>query len=256
MTGHWADGRLCPFDLETTSANPEEARIVQYAIGGVGGGFSTEMISILINPGVEIPDEAAAVHGITTERAQAEGRPADTAVSQLASVVREAIGNERPLAIYNARYDLTVLDRECRRYEVEVPDWSRALVVDPFVIDKFLHRFRKGSRKLADVCAHYGVELSEEEAHDAAADAIAAARLAWVLAKRGEAVARYPDILAVGGEWNRVKGVLPALHGAQVKWAADQAAGLQEYFKRQGKDEVVEPAWPVIPFQAQQELAA
>jgi hypothetical protein len=31
-----------------------------------------------------------------------------------------------------------------------VPEWERALVVDPFVIDKFLHRFRKGSRKLAD----------------------------------------------------------------------------------------------------------
>ena len=38
-------------------------------------------------------------------------------------------------------------------------------------------KFRKGSRKLADVVKHYGVSIGD--AHNADADALAAARLAW-----------------------------------------------------------------------------
>jgi DNA polymerase-3 subunit epsilon len=254
---HWADQRLLAFDVETTAPDPEEARIVQYAIGYVGGGQPTEIVAPLVNPGVEIPAGATEVHGITTERARAEGRDAREAVEILSGIICATIEGGSPIVAFNARFDLTVLDRECRRHGVLVPEWERALVVDPFVIDKFLHRFRKGSRKLAAVCEHYGAEL--DEAHEAGADAIAAARLAWVIAKRGEAVARYPDILTVGGEWNRVKDVLPALHMAQVKWALVQAKGLREYFERTGKAEEaagVRGDWPVVPFVAQQEMAA
>jgi DNA polymerase-3 subunit epsilon len=43
------------------------------------------------------------------------------------------------------------------------------LVVDPLVIDKWLDRYRKGSRKLEAICAHYGAVL--DEAHDADFDA-------------------------------------------------------------------------------------
>jgi DNA polymerase-3 subunit epsilon len=253
----WHDGRLLAFDLETTAADPEAARIVQYAIGYVGGGRDTEIVAPIVNPGVEIPEGASEVHGITTDQAVAEGRDARESVNIVAGIVKATIEGGHPIVAFNARYDLTVLDRECRRHGVVVPDWERALVVDPFVVDKFLDRFRRGSRKLNAVCAHYGAKL--DEAHEAGADAVAAARLAWVMAKRGQVVARYPDVLAVGAEWKRVKDVLPSLHMAQVKWALLQADGLREYFERQGKTEEavgVRGEWPVVPFVAQQELAA
>jgi DNA polymerase III epsilon subunit-like protein len=69
----WWNGRMAAFDLETTAANPEEARIVAAAVVLVGAGAETDSTTWLADPGIEIPEEAAEVHGITTERAQAEG---------------------------------------------------------------------------------------------------------------------------------------------------------------------------------------
>ena len=48
---------------------------------------------------------------------------------------------------------------------------------DPYVIDKAKDRYRKGKRTLTDVSAFYGVSL--DNAHEATADALAAARVAW-----------------------------------------------------------------------------
>jgi DNA polymerase-3 subunit epsilon len=244
----WADERLLAFDVETTSVDVETARIVQAAQVYVGGGQPTDSTVLLINPGVPIPEEATTVHGITDEMAR-EGLDAPTAMDELAHMIDLAISDGVPIVAYNARYDLTILDRELRRHGLLVPRWEDARVVDPHVIDKWLHRFRRGSRKLVDVCAHYGVEL--DGAHDAGADALAAARLAYVLAKRGAVEARYPEVVQMRATWKRVRDDLDALHAAQVVMAADQARGLRAYFERQGKTEeaasVVED-WPVVPF--------
>jgi DNA polymerase-3 subunit epsilon len=40
---------------------------------------------------------------------------------------------------------------------------------------------------------------------------------------------------------------LADLHREQVSWAAEQAASLEDYFRRQGRSEQVERVWPVIP---------
>jgi hypothetical protein len=47
-------------------------------------------------------------------------------------------------------------------------------------------------------------------------------------------------------EWEEVRHDLDQLHKAQEAWAAQQAAGLEEHFARQGKPERVERAWPVL----------
>jgi DNA polymerase III epsilon subunit-like protein len=141
----------------------------------------------------------------------------------------------------NARYDLTVLDRECRRHGVEtlldryVDDviWP---VIDPFVIDKAVDRYRKGSRTLAALCDHYRVSL--DGAHDSAADAIAAARVAWRLG------ATRPELAAMDVE---------ALHHKQIEWARQQAESLADYFRRTPGKEMwadgVRTEWPLIPHQ-------
>ena len=243
----WHDGRLCAFDLETTSANPEDARIVQFAVAYVGDGEPTTSASTLVNPGVPIPSEATAIHGITDERA-ATGLSALEATRRLSDVL-SLNATAMPLVIFNARFDLTVVDRECRRHGVEPPNWSQVLVIDPFVIDRHLDRYRKGSRKLDAMCEHYRATL--DGAHDAENDALAAARLAWVLAKRGQVVRRVRDakeqqeLEALVHEWDEVRNDLPALHAAQVRWAAEQAEGLEAHFKRQGRDEHVAREWPV-----------
>lgn len=254
----WHLGRLVAFDLETTSADPLQARIVTAAIAAVGGDAPPAALDWLADPGVEIPAEATEIHGITTEHARAKGDPiADVLEEVLETLTSWALEHGRPLVIYNARYDLTVLDREARRHGLE-PLTERGFpvyVIDPFVIDKHLDLFRRGGRKLADVCAHYGAKL--EEAHTAAADAIAAARLAWVLGAKGFVVraprshAEQSELLDAQAEWARVRHDLAALHEAQRVWARSEQLHLAGYFRDVGDPERaagVAPHWPVIPY--------
>ncbi|MFY9264887.1 MAG: exonuclease domain-containing protein [Solirubrobacterales bacterium] len=234
----WHSGRLAAFDIETTGIDHETDRIVTAAVSVVGNGLPPESHNWLVNPGIEIPEAASDVHGITTERARAEGCDPAEAVEAITSELAAQILAGTPIIAFNARFDLSFLDREARRYEVEplvdrVGGAEHLLVVDPLIIDKQLDRFRRGKRTLGAVCAHYGVAL--DDAHAADADAIAAARVAWRLAKTfGE----------VGG------ADLPTLHQLQIGWAAEQAASLEQYFREQGKDQPVEPAWPLVPFTA------
>lgn len=244
----WFEGRLCAIDCETTGVDPETGRIVQVAVFRVGGGARMVGDVMLVDPGVEIPEAASAVHGITTERAAAEGLSPQHALGVVSAAVNLAATAHLPLIVYNARFDLTLIDREVRRHGLPPLPWDQVRVVDPFVIDKWLHRFRRGSRRLEAVCQHYGVPLVD--AHDAGADALAAARLAWRLATSANFEARHPEVIAGRSEWKRVRGDLDALHAAQVGWARDQAESLAAYFRENGKaDEAasVRPEWPLIP---------
>ena len=71
-------------DLETTGLSTQEDRIVQMAVLKLlpGGEFTSH--STLVDPGVPIPPEATAVHGISDE--QVAGRPRFAALApQLAA---------------------------------------------------------------------------------------------------------------------------------------------------------------------------
>lgn len=233
----WHLGRLAAFDLETTAPDPEEARIVTACVAFVGGGQEPHTTTWLSDvDGAEIPAEAAAIHGVTTEHARAKGRPAKEVVQEIVSVLEGATGYGVPVVAMNARYDLTALDRDARRLGVTPLDIESGLVrvVDPFVIDKAVDRWRKGSRTLTALCEHYQVKL--EGAHDAAADAVAAARVAWRLGSV------HPRLAAMS---------LDELHRAQVAWARQQAEGLREYFERTPDKRhlaaTVRGEWPLIP---------
>jgi DNA polymerase-3 subunit epsilon len=237
-------------DIESTSTDPETARIVSAAIAYVGGGQPTETVTILADPGVEIPAQATQVHGITTEQVRAEGLPARAAVALvLEAVARRDAGT--PVVIAKAPYDLTLLDREARRHELTpLSDRGELLVIDPMVIDRWLDRYRRGPRKLLDLCRHYDAKL--DQAHDAAFDAIAAARVAWRIGTSADVVRRARDhdeiveLVALRVEWDRVRTNLPALHAAQIGWARQQAADLERHFAETGQPERVDDQWPIL----------
>jgi DNA polymerase-3 subunit epsilon len=253
----WFDGRYTAFDCETDSVDTEEARIVQSATISVGGGEPTRSSVMLINPGVEIPEAASEVHGITTERARAEGQPAAGAIMTIRNGLIAAIKAERPIIIYNAPFDLTLVDRECRRYDLEPPDWDSAYIIDPLVIWKWADRFRRGSRNLAAACECFGVELGAD-AHDAGSDALAVARLTWRMFHPVEGKplvqGRYPDVIARRANWKTIRESLPALQVAQRGWQAEQAEGLRLHFEGKGEMEkaaTVRVGWPWIPYGAE-----
>ncbi len=231
----WHTGRLAAFDIETTGIDPTRDRIVTAAVSVVGAGQPSEHRSWLADPGIEIPAGATAVHGITNERARAEGQDPREAVEEITTALAEQLRAGVPVIAFNARFDLTILDREAHRHGCQplvdrVGGANGMLVIDPHVLDKQFDRFRRGKRTLGAVCEHYRVPF--DEAHAAGADALAAARLAYRLGSTVEEL-RHLD--------------LPVLHREQISWAAEQAASLQDYFQRQGRNEHVEAAWPVIP---------
>lgn len=238
---NWHHGRLAAFDIESTGINPQSDRIVTATISVVGGGLPTDSTSWLADPEIPIPDGAARVHGITTEHARANGRPAALVVREIVERLAVETAKGVPVVAFNARYDLTMLDREARRHGiVPLSERGELLVIDPLIIDKQLDMYRKGKRTLTEVCKVYAVTLSEDDAHAADADAIAAARVAW----------------RMGEKYEELQAGLRELHASQIIWAADQAASLEDYFHSQGKNETCEREWPVVPVLAAAQAAA
>lgn len=169
--------RMCSFDTETDSAQPEDARIISACIGWASAdGWKAR--TWLLQPERDIDESATAVHGITTAMARIDGVPREQGLREIREALAAAWASGVPVVIFNAPFDTTVADRELRR--IGEPGLTCGPVVDPLVIDKAVDRFRRGSRKLVDVCAHYGITL--DGAHDSTADALASARLAWKLA--------------------------------------------------------------------------
>lgn len=225
----WWTEAVGVFDLETTGVDVTADRIVTAHVGLLGAdGAVLRAQSWLTDPGIPIPDGAAAVHGITTEHARAHGASARDVVAEVVAAVRGLLDAGIPVVAYNAPFDFSLLKHEAMRHEV-TPLMDPSPVIDPLVLDKAHDRFRKGKRTLEAVAAHYGVPLVG--AHDAAADAIAAGRLALALGRRFD-----------------VDAALHELHAQQIGWARAQADGLTEYFIRIGRldaDDRLDGSWPI-----------
>lgn len=225
---HWTDA-VGVFDLETTGVDVTSDRIVTAHVGLLGpDGSARSARSWLSDPGVEIPEGATAVHGITTEHARRHGRPAAEVVAEVVGALRELFAAGVPVVAYNAPYDFSLLKYEALRHGV-APILDPTPVIDPLVLDKAHDRYRKGKRTLEVVAAHYAVPLVG--AHDAAADAIAAGRVAQALARRFGLAARVHE-----------------LHTQQIGWARTQAESLTEYFIRVGRldpTDAVDGSWPI-----------
>jgi DNA polymerase-3 subunit epsilon len=229
----WHLEPMAAFDLETTGVDPETARIVTATIARIHGA-DVQTLHRLVDPGVPIPAEATAIHGVSTERAHAEGVDPATACARILAELDEAWTGGRPVVIYNAPYDLTVLDRELRRHCSVNLDGVIGPVIDPFVVDKHVDPYRRGSRTLTATCGHYGVALTD--AHTSTGDALAAARLAWRLAQL------YPAEL----------GDLTKVNALQAAWRAEWATNFADYLRRQGRPEDIDGSWPLRPWRTDQ----
>ncbi|MEE1774487.1 exonuclease domain-containing protein [Streptomyces sp. JV185] len=235
----WHTSHMVGFDIESSGLNVETDRIVTACVVGCGAGDPVTSTTWLADPGIDIPAEAAAVHGITTEKARAEGRPAAEVVEEIVHDLAEAVTEGLPIVVMNAPFDFTLLDREARRHGVTpltdlVGDELR--VIDPRVMDKAVDPYRKGRRTLTDLCSYYGLRL--DAAHTADADALAACRVAWALAEK----------------WPQLRGsALDELHAVQQQWAAQQATSYAAYLARTpGREHEVASVrtdWPFVPHQ-------
>ncbi|MEU7278717.1 exonuclease domain-containing protein [Streptomyces sp. NPDC045431] len=236
------------FDLETTGVSVEQDRIVTAAMVEVLHGAPRRSREWLVDPGVEIPAEATKVHKITTERARRDGMNTIRATAQIAGQIWGALSAGIPLVIMNAPYDLTLLDRECRRNDVtpvtemlaSAPD---GVVLDPYVLDRRVDPFRPGKRTLESLAAYYGVTL--KGAHEAGADALAAVQVTQEILRTAEDERAFNRSTYHHEVHGRSLG---ELYAQQRLWFAAQSAGYQDWLRRtKNPSAVVNGEWPIIP---------
>lgn len=235
----WVDSEWLTFDTESTGVSTDTDRIVTAALLRVPGGspVPSEDLRWVINPGVEVPAAAAAIHGYDTARVQREGVVPLVALMGLVAALRKSWTPDVPLVIVNAPFDLSLLDAECHRHLGHPLDLSGP-VLDPMVCDRALDKFRKGKRTLTHLCAHYGVALTE--AHSSSADALAGLLVMRRLTQVYDPMRR---------------ATLEEMQAHQRRWKKDQAESLESYFRGKKRQEgasaeevaavVVDRSWPM-----------
>ncbi len=226
--GHWSDS-LAVFDTETTGIDTRFSRIVTAYVGLIdASGGVTESAEWLINPGVEIPEAATAVHGISTQYAREYGEEPSGAVAAIAATLGQYFERGIPVVAYNASYDFSILHHEMIRHGHD-PITSPRPIVDPLVIDRAVDRYRRGKRTLQMATAHYMVSF--DDAHTADADAVAAGRVAQAI------VRAHADALPQTAQ---------ELHDQQIVWSEEWAENFQAF--RRGRGEpgfTASGEWPV-----------
>lgn len=171
----WKDRQWLLVDTETTGIG-SDARIVELAMVTLHQGCVVQERHTRVNPGIPIPPEASAVHGIT----DADVRDCPT-MAQLAERCVVRARNYPVIVAYNAPFDMDRLCYEC-------PGWAGVLnevpVLDVLPLMKVVDRFAKGKGRfrLGAVCERHGIDLTN--AHSAVADATAAGRLLWMFRDR------------------------------------------------------------------------
>ncbi len=224
------DRPMLIFDLETTGIDPLHDLPVSAALlefDPVSHDCSEDVQNyFLVNPGCEIPPAATAIHGITTEQAREGGMPLDDAICLIYDAI---VGFNGPVVGMNISYDLTMVNTLSRSIlNCELP--ASLMVLDILVLDRHFDRYRKGSRKLADLARTYGVQ--SVDAHNALGDTTTTANVLMSM------MDCYPEITRMN---------LSELVEKQKEWHYDWASQYSEWRKEQGKLPLAsgEYNWPV-----------
>lgn len=231
----WHTGELLGFDFETTGVDRCSDVPVSFALIRSSGGEIVEQVVGLIDPGRDIPAEATAIHGITAERARAEGQPLGEALETIADVLADAANRAVPVVGMNVGFDLSILHHQLERLGgtgLIGRSW-RGPVLDVLVLDRHLDRWRPGKRRLERLCAHYGVDISNS--HDAGADAAATLAVLDALCRR------YPSLCAMD---------LDALCAHQARWHREWALSYDAWRARNALSrlEPSEFCWPLAGY--------
>ena len=225
-----AINQLAVFDLETTGLDLANSKIVTACVAVIDaqGNLIGEAQEWLANPGVEIPEVAASVHGVTTEFAIANGRPLVDVVTEINTKLGELFAAGIPVVAYNASYDFTILKNNSESLGLAALTQPMP-VLDPLVLDRRFDKWRKGKRTLTASTELYGIALGDD-AHNATADAIAAGRVALAVLDKFKLLDEYS---------------LTELHDNQVLWSLEQDQSFNKFLEGLGKPLITEFGWPI-----------
>lgn len=211
------------FDIESTGLNIIKDRIIQIAlIKYLKSGGEPLELSMLINPGVPISEEAYKIHGISNE--DVRNKPT---FQQVGQKIFDFIGNA-DLAGYNSdRFDIPMLIEEFHRIGIDF-DISHKRLID---VQKIFYKMEPRTLKAA---YKFYCDKDLEDAHDALVDV-----RATVEVFKGQ-INKYNDVDYVDSDGN----VTPAPIQNDIKQIAsfikdDSAIDITQRLKFNSKSEVV-----------------
>ena len=215
-------------DTETTGLDPGQGhRLVELGCVELLNRIPTgSTFHAYLNPERDVPAEAFAIHGLSTEFLKGHKLFVEIADEFLAFI------GDAPLVIHNAGFDHTFLCAELKRVD-------RALIARERLVDTLLLARRKhpaGPNRLDDLCARYGIDNSRRTKHGALLDAeilaevyveLTGARQAQLgLAENGVRVANVVDGIVAIRE--RPERLTPRLSEAELAAHREFVASLGE----------------------------
>jgi DNA polymerase-3 subunit epsilon len=182
------------------SADPRQPHIVQLAASLVDPStrIVLESINVIVRPdGWTIPDETIELHGITNERALAEGIDEKEAVTRFLDLWLRA---ERRMA-FNEDFDARIMRIAMTRHgwpEDQIEAWKAgpaecAMKTATAIVKAPAKNGKKGYKwpSLQEACAHFGIV--QAAAHDAADDVASALAVFWAIQDFNAASAAKPE---------------------------------------------------------------
>lgn len=221
-----SEAKYFVWDVESSGIDVFNDRIVQlFAATADENGDLIDTWEFFIDPGIEIPEEAAAVHGFTNAFLKENGEKPENALVK----IRDLFLEHRNLiqVAFNMNYDLSILDAEMKRHGISdsFGSWfaENGALVDSIVIDRHKDKWRKGKRTLAAQADHYGVAYDPDALHNARTDVELTTKVTVaILNKYGT----------------------PST-AEQAEWREEWRKGFEEYLRRSDPSAVVEKGWPL-----------
>lgn len=188
----------------------------------------------LTDPGVETPEQATAIHGITAKQAWCNGRPIEEVLRELAGSIVERWLRDYPVVALDVTYDTMPVNQEPRRhcpgsFEGHLGG-TPMLIVDPLVLGRKLDRFRKSRETLMEVAPVHGAVASPDARTIEAGVVMTLGVLAGVADK-------YPQLAPMST-------LEPMDHQPQAHqdWAED----FEKYPREQGRNVSIDREWPQV----------
>jgi DNA polymerase-3 subunit epsilon len=231
----WYEGPLAAYTATATGPRPAEDRILTAAIVVQDRADAPPRCERwLVCPGVPVPSAARAAIGLGEDHIRRNGRWPAPVMDEVARSLHEHALTGRPLVVLDAPAALALLDRELRRHRAsslrERLGPKPLRVLDPGLLDTQLDRFRKGGRRLEDLCSVYRVPGGDP--CDPAARALAALHVVRALGRR---------FAARLGRLNAAE-----LHALQATWSTRGPAA--PWFGLQAtRTPGTEEGWPLGP---------
>jgi DNA polymerase III subunit epsilon len=150
-------------DTETTGLDPYQGhRVVEIGCVELMNRIpSGQSFHRYLNPERDVPAEALAVHGLTTEFLKDKPLFADIAEELVAFI------GDAPLVIHNAAFDIGFINAELER--AKLPALTRDRLIDTLLLARRKHP--GGPNRLDDLCARYRIDNSRRSKHGALLDA-------------------------------------------------------------------------------------